>query len=177
MRRRFRFRLARVRRVRELEERVARATWGAAQSAASAAARAREGASAELLAARKHHVDRLAAGASSPASLLVEHRILDSQVHGLSAVSEVAKTRAAQAAALADAWRTREVARRALQELEKRARERHLIDLRAHEGAEMDEIAGMRDAGDRRREGRERRETDSSSTAALADQRHRSHLR
>jgi flagellar export protein FliJ len=172
--RRFHFRLSRVRRVRELEERQARAAWGAAQSAAAEAAEARETLSARLRAARRDHVEGLASGGSRPGTLLVEQRTLDRQVLELGAASELARTRADQAAALAEAWRERERARRALEELERRARDRFRTELRARETAEMDEIAGMRDAQARRQAARERRETDSSSTAGRADQKDRS---
>jgi len=168
MKRRFDFRLARVLRVRELAERAARAEWGRAQSEVRAAADRRDAARAGLAAARSDVARGLASGPLAPERALVDQRALDAQLTALQLAGETLLTRQAQAQAQQAVWAEREQERRALDELQVRARKRHHADLRAAENAEMDEIAGLRDT--RRRQLEARRETDSSRGAPTTDE-------
>lgn len=149
MRRRFAFALARLARVRELEEREARGRWAAAEREAA-------GAEAEL-GRRREALDRArgelgalrGAGRLEPARVLACERVLADHEARVRAALERARTLRLQADELRGAWRERERDRRALEELEARGRERHRVALRAAEAAELDEVAARRS---RRRE-------------------------
>ncbi len=140
MNRRFRFRLERLRRVRAIEERVARASWSAAEREAAEAERALAEHRAAIEAART--ADRREA--LDPRRVLVEQEVADGLVRGLLPRKETALTLRGQAARLAAAWRERESDRRALEELETRARSRHRSELERRENREMDETALLR---------------------------------
>ena len=133
----FRFRLARLKRVRAIEERVARASWSAAEHDAAGAEAALERHRAAIEGART-----VGGGtALDPRRALVDQQIVDGLVRGLLPRKEEALTLRGQARRLAAAWRERESDRRALEELETRARERHRAELQRLENREMDETA------------------------------------
>jgi len=141
MQRRFNFRLERVLRVRNIEERVARADWGAAQSELREAQEDRDARSNGVADSRRSlGVGRLS-GQVNPARNLLAERTLDAEVFGLQGATERVFTKLAHAERLAAVWRGREQDRRALTELEERARDGHRKELEASENAEMDEVA------------------------------------
>ncbi len=155
----FRFRLERVKRVRTLEESVARAAWAQAERAAQRAElevghyrQAVEEARAQV-AART--------GALSPRDAEVERRAIDRLLAGLRARKERALTARGQASVLGNAWRVRERDRRALEELEQRARARALLEGERRAALAMDEIAMER---------RRRLEADSSRGRQASDE-------
>ena len=133
-----------MRRIRTIEERLARGEWGAAESAATEAEREREHQTDALAASRRALVVAMEAGTIDPKRALLEQRALDSQLLALTVADQNWLTRRAQAQALGEAWREREAKRRALDELAKRARARHSRDVQAADNAEMDEVAGQR---------------------------------
>ncbi len=146
MRRTFPDRLARVRRVREIEERIARAAWGEAEARATEAEATRKRMRDELDHSRAALSRAMAGGSIDPTVALLEREALDTQLYALSVADASWMTHVAQAQSLAEAWKKREADRRALEELTKRALDRHRTELRKEENAEMDEIAAQRDA-------------------------------
>ena len=191
MPRAFRFRLARVQRVRDLEERVARAAWGEAQAEALQAERSRDRASTHLEETRRE-LTRRPAERLDPGQALLGERLLDAGLEALHRTHETVETTRTQAETARSAWAERERDRRALDKLEERHRSAHLEEVRKAENAQMDEVAGQRhgrggpgSAPSSAQRGQERRggpldpgagpefarslETDSSGTARLAD--------
>jgi len=83
---------------------------------------------------------------------------------GVRQCRESALTLRSPADQLAETWQECEVERRALAELEDRARARHRIELERHENAEIDEQNLMRETRKRRRS-----ESNSSTGATDAD--------
>jgi len=140
MKRRFDFRLARVLRVRELEEREARLVWGRAEQEARQAEGVVRTARAGLTELRA------ALTAARTSSELSRLPWLESQVDGraeaLAACLEEARTLRQRAERLAAGWREAEGRRRALVELEARGRSAHRMALAAADQRELDERAG-----------------------------------
>jgi flagellar export protein FliJ len=168
MNRRFEFRLSRLRRVREIDEQVARAVWTAAEAESHEASVLLEEARTAIAEAREDlstSLDPASGTTVDPRSVLVALESIQGMLDDVHRRREDALTLRAQADRLAEAWREREVERKALVELENRARERHRAELEREENAEMDEQNLMRDARRRRRE----RESDSSAAETLAD--------
>ncbi len=141
MRRAFQFRLARVRRVREAEERTARAAWKEAESAARVADGERERRSKSLAASRSELVEILRAGAVDPNWFRHAQDALDRAALALRSAHERALTLRQQAERLATAWRERERDRRALLKLEERLRARHALERTHQDALEADERA------------------------------------
>jgi len=170
VKRRFDFRLARLLRVRAIEERVARAEWSEYETAAQAHERRRAERADQLERSRAELAQRIAPGSTvRPEWMLVAESALDGQVRDLLHAHEDTLTRRAQADAMGTVWRERERDRRVLAELEGRSRHRHREELERWENQQLDEQALLRRsaalAANRRRP-----EEDSSSTAAPADQ-------
>jgi flagellar biosynthesis chaperone FliJ len=141
VRRAFSFRLARVQRVREAEERLARAAWGEAQAAASAAAERRALAARSLDTARAELVRIVEAGKLDPGLLGAAHAALASGVELLRRAHEEALTLTERAERFADVWRERERERRSLVRLDERSRARHRAELERADALEQDERA------------------------------------
>jgi flagellar export protein FliJ len=140
---RFRFRLARVQHVRELEERVARAALSEGERAARAAE--------EALAVQRNVVEEARATVSGatagpvlPRSAEVERRAVDGLLRGLTRHKERVLTARGQASRLAEAWRSREQDRRGLEKLEQRHRERQRAEETRRDAQGMDEVARER---------------------------------
>jgi len=167
MKRRFEFRLARLRRVREIDEQVARAVWTAAEAESREATALLEEAREAVHQAHEDLSGALDPGADprlDPRNVLTSLTTIEGMLEGVRRRRESALTLRHQADQLAETWREREVDRRALVELETRARERHRQELGRHEIAETDEQNLMRDA---RKRGR--RESCSSPGGWMAD--------
>jgi len=137
---RFRFRLERVKRVRAIEERVARAAWSEAERAARAAEQALAESRAAVEEARAG-VAGSGAGPLAPRSAETERRAVDALLRALARRKERALTARGQASRLADAWRARERDRRSLAELEERQRADQRIDDERRAARTMDEVA------------------------------------
>ena len=166
MSRRFRFRLARLERVRAIEERVARATWSRAEQEAAEAeteyATRRDAiaeARAQLTEARSE------TGPLDLDELLLAERAIDGMVSQLRNVREAALTRRGQAESLLRDWRERKTGKRALEQLRSKAKARHAATELEDENREQDELALMRAS----RPGRKAAETDSRNRGPLAD--------
>jgi hypothetical protein len=140
MKRRFEFRLSRVRAVRELEERVARSERAHAENLARAAEASRDQARVVLEHSREH-LRSLLAGAFDPRKLVTAQRALDGELADLRRKLETARTQRLQAERLASAHRERLSAARALEELEHKARAAHQAELDRHDNQVLDEVA------------------------------------
>ena len=167
MNRRFEFRLARLRRVREIDEQVARAVWTAAEAESHEATMLLEEAREAVHEAEQslsHTLTPAAGGRLDPQHILHSLESIRSMLDGVRKRRESALTLRSQADQLAEAWQEREVERRALSELEDRARARHRTELEHLENAATDEGNLMREARRRRRS-----ESDSSDEGRNAD--------
>lgn len=140
MKRRFEFRLARVQRVRELEERVARSERVQAEGLARAA-EARRDEARSVLAQSRAHLHAILSGNFDPRAVLSYQRMLDGELTSLRRRVESARTQRTQAERMAALHRERKSAARALEELRERARLRHGAELEKHENAVLDEVA------------------------------------
>jgi flagellar biosynthesis chaperone FliJ len=144
VKRRFEFRLARLLRVRAIEEELARAALARAEAEARSAAAVRERAAHELARGRSELVADLATGTIRPARVLLAQRALGNLAVALRARLERERTLVGQASVLRAAWRARETDRRALVELESRAHRSHRAELERRENAALDEVAQRR---------------------------------
>ena len=147
MKRRFEFRLERVRRVRDIEERVARAERARTESQARQAEDRRDEARALLVRSRSELGTRLARAVEVRA-VLASQRALDGLLVGLRRRAETARTARLQAERSAALHGERKSAARALEELRERARRRHLAEVEKADNATLDEVA-QRVAGGR----------------------------
>ena len=137
----FRFRLARVLRVRRLEEQMARAHFVERQAearraeevAASSAATARE--------MRTELAERLAPGAIDPRSVLHAHDSLDGMGHVCRRHTERARTADLQAEEARAPWMDVRTGVRALETLEERKKERFRAEAEKRANQELDETA------------------------------------
>lgn len=140
MKRRFDFRLERVRRVRDLEERVVRAERAQAESLARAAEASRDEARSVLEESRAW-LRSILTGALEPARVLSSQRALDDGLAALRRRVETARTLRTQAERMASLQRERKSVVRALDELRERARRRHAAALEQGDNATLDEVA------------------------------------
>jgi len=147
MKRRFEFRLERLRRVRALEEHVARAERARTEAEAHGAEARAEAVRTHLASDRAWVRTRLEESALAPLS--AARRTLDTTAQLLSRRIAAAQAARQVAARAAEEHRTRKIAARALDELRQRARLQHLAGLAQDEQAQMDEIA-LRRASARR---------------------------
>jgi flagellar export protein FliJ len=142
---RLRWSLERVRRVRELQEEVARAAWAEAQRSARAAEERADA----LRAARDAARDELgcAPGRRIDAARAVQARdAVDRASRAVRSARERARTLAFQAARLRTPWEERRRDVRGLDELRARATETHRREARRAESAQLDEFAQHRAA-------------------------------
>lgn len=140
MKRRFEFRLERLRRVRVLEEGVARAERARAEGEARNA-EARADALRARLAQDRAWISAAQEGSTAAARLLPAFRALDTTAAGLRARAESARALRLAAERAAEEHRARKTAARALEELRGRARTLHAAELAREEQAVLDEAA------------------------------------
>jgi flagellar export protein FliJ len=147
---RFRFALERLKRVRAVEERIARAALANAERAARAAE--------DAVVDHRRIVDagRAAAAGAADGPLLarsaeLDRRALDHLLRVLVARREAWLSTRGQADRLGDAWRARERDRRALEELEGRLKTRFRREAERAEAAALDEVALARSSARGRR--------------------------
>jgi len=155
--RRFAFRLARVRRIRELEERLARSEWGEAQAEANQAASQRDQMRADLNAAREELRSLLGPVSDGetpkppldPQAVALSHELLDQQASHVRRADERTLTLQGQADRLAAAWKKRDTRRQALERLEERDQKTHFRELEREDAKEQDERASHQSDEDR----------------------------
>ncbi len=140
----FQFRLARVLRVRQIEEDVAKAAWSSALQAATEADRAVE----NTRVVRKRSQNELAASLASsqltPAEVLTRHKTLDALSADLERRLQQAKTLHFQADQMRVPWEAKRNEVRGLERLRDKHKEEFHHEERLTESALMDEIASMR---------------------------------
>ncbi len=140
MKRRFEFKLARLMRVRTIQEEVARGEWSMAEAVALQSEAAELALREELQASRHALGVQVLEGESlSTAAVLASHCALDTQLSGIDAAAATALTRRQQADELAEIWRRTEQDRRGLEELSGRESVRHRQGIEREEEAARDE--------------------------------------
>jgi hypothetical protein len=140
VRRSFQYRLERVRRVRGLEERVARSERVRAQELARAAEASRDQAR-EVLTRSRAWLCALLERGEDPRQTLPSERALAAELGDLRRKLEAARTLRIQAERMAALHQARRSAARALEELRERARRQHAALLERHDNALLDEVA------------------------------------
>lgn len=143
---RFQFRLARLARVRALQEEQARAEWQAAEQEARAAEARTARATADRDTARGLLADDLSAGALGPGEVMLAHGQLDRMDREIRQRREVQVTARFQADQARAPWEERRRDVRALERLEERARDDHHREAEAAEAQTLDEVASTRAA-------------------------------
>ena len=157
---RFRFKLERLKRVRAIEERAARAAWAEGERAAARAEEALEALRTEVRQARTA-LEQGRGRALDPSRAELGRGAVDGMLRALVGRREAALSTRGQASRLGEAWRARKADHRALEELETRHRERFRRDRERAETQAMDEVALTRQG---------RRESDSSLEPDRADE-------
>ena len=149
MKRRFDFKLARLLRVRTIQEEVARGEWSMAEAEALQAEAAELALREELQSSRHTLGTQVLEGESlSTAAVLASHRALDAQIAGIAVAAAAAQTSRQGADELAQVWRKTEQDRRGLEELSDREKVRHRLGVEREEEAVRDESSQSRFAMD-----------------------------
>jgi flagellar export protein FliJ len=136
-----RFGLARVLRVRVIEEELARGTWQQAERAAQEAEAAADATLGEVARSEERLAKAQGGARISPAEVVLCAGALDTLGRVLAHQRRSAKTRRAEAARLRQAWEAARARMRGLERLELRERAQHRADLEAGELREIDEQA------------------------------------
>jgi len=143
---RFAFRLARLTRVRAIEEQIARESWALAERSARNAEELAERTLADVHAARTTLREQLSSGHVVPAEMLQRQSLCDA----LAARRTLALQRARMARNAAEAERALWIAGKrkleGLERLETRDLEAWRLAENAHDAAELDEVAAVRAA-------------------------------
>jgi flagellar export protein FliJ len=160
----FRFRLERLKRVRGIEERIARAALSSAERRARDAEEAVE-AQRAIVDLGRADAAGAADGPLSTRSAELDRRAIDHLLRVLTARRESSLTARGQADRQGQAWRAKERERRGLEELESRLKARFRREAERAEAAALDEIALNRTGAAARR-----REFDSSRPPGPADE-------
>jgi flagellar export protein FliJ len=142
----FRFRLAKLRRVRALQEDAARVAWAEAVALARVAEQAAAQRAEELESARRFLARERASRTTRPALLLAYEQALWSNEAAARRARERAVTLSGQADRLRTPYEQRRSDRKALDNLHDREREEHEGELRRREQLALDEIVSARDA-------------------------------
>jgi flagellar export protein FliJ len=143
---RFEFRLARLARVRALQEEQARAEWRAAEQEAAAAHMYRDQADADRVTARGLLAGDLRTSSITPGEVVLAHQQLDRMDHEFTRRRELAVTAQFQADRARAPWEECRRDVRALDCLEDKARTEHKYEVEAAEAQQLDEAALMRAA-------------------------------
>lgn len=141
---RYSFRLARVLRVRRLQEDLLRAAWLEARARADAA-RAAEAAQARELELARAELARLqGTGALVPIAVVTHQGLCERSERELARLGVRTRTLEAEAARRADALREAHAAVRGLERLDERRRAAHRVEYDRREQALTDEVAARR---------------------------------
>jgi len=143
---RFEFRLARLARVRVLQEEQARAEWQAAEQEAEAARTHRDQAHADRVQAREVLANDLRTSSIAPGEVVLAHQQLDRMDREFTRRRELAATAQFHADRARTPWEERRRDVRALERLEDKARTEHQYEVEAAEAQQLDETALMRAA-------------------------------
>ncbi len=137
----FRFRLARVLRLRELLKDQARAQYGAAELAAQGGEAARDAALQEALAGLDALRARRSAGALDPQAVLVAEAAVDELRQRLAANRKRAVRLRAGAETACEVWNAARAGIQGLERLAERDRDRHRAEVEREQNRESDERA------------------------------------
>jgi flagellar export protein FliJ len=140
----FRFRLARVQRVRELYEESARAEFGIALGEANSAGAYVEYLRAQVTAARASLAQLQERPLLDPASLLAQDKCITSILALVMPAKKRHREMMVAAERARNLWIEKKADAQALEKLEKRAKDRHREELHSKENAEQDEVAVQR---------------------------------
>jgi hypothetical protein len=172
VKRRFEFRLERLRRVRDIEERLARGERAGSEGLARNAEDLRDRARSALDNSRDE-LQRMLEGPIDPGQVVLMNNLLDAELVIQRRLIESARTLRTQAERMAEAHRERRGAALALDELRDRARTRHLAELTKDDNATQDEVAQRMNQLRRRADGEaasDKPESDSRTDTGPADQ-------
>lgn len=143
---RFQFRLARVLRVRRIEEQAARATFLEQQVLAREAQESAEQALGQRQLMESQLTDQLQSGPIDPRSAIRGQNSIEGMGHVCRRRRDQATTLSLQAEQAREPWVETRVDVRALERLEDRMRERHLSAVEKKANQELDETAARRAA-------------------------------
>ena len=141
---RYAFRLARVLRVRRLQEEFLRAAWLEARARADAARAAEAAQARELQLARAELARLQGIGALDPAAVVAHLGLCERSERELARLGVRTRTLEAEAARRADTLREARAAVRGLERLDERRRRAHREDYDRREQAQTDEVAARR---------------------------------
>jgi len=142
----FRFRLARVLRVRQIEEDVAKAAWSSAIATANEADRRVEATRLARQTSQTELSQALAGSKLTPAEVLTRHRTLDALSADLERRLQQARTLHFQAEQMRVPWEAKRNEVRGLERLHDKHKQEFQAGERLTESRLMDEVASMRAA-------------------------------
>lgn len=143
---RFEFRLARLAKVRRIEEERARAAWQSAEAAARAAEQAVLEGEAEVQAAYQHLRTAQASSRLTPLQVISFNDAIAGLLRALDATRAEARRLADEAAAKREPWQAARAELEGLERLEDKARTKHRLERERLENMEMDQLASERTA-------------------------------
>lgn len=149
MKKRFQFTLERLQRVRNAQERMARAEWAAAAAIAGEAHQRLQATRADLTEARAQSLELRSSKNLDPNELMAGEKMINHILLRLRKRREEHILAESHARELQTAWSARNAEHKSLVKLEENARQSHHKELQKVENAELDEISGARWASSR----------------------------
>lgn len=137
----FQFRLARVQRIRELHEELARADFSAALSEANQAGQYVEFLRAEIAAARTNMGQVQSLGILNASTVLAQDKSVEAMLATLGPARQRHQELQRVAEVEREKWMERKADAQALEKLEKRHKDRHVAELAQAENEQQDEVA------------------------------------
>ncbi|MFT5079449.1 MAG: flagellar export protein FliJ [Bacteroidia bacterium] len=137
----FRFRLARVQRVRELHEEMARAAFSTALGAARQAGEYVDFLRGEIAAARTSMAQFQSVGAIDASTLIAKDKSVQSMLAMLGPARQRHEQLQMAAEIEREKWIERKADAQALEKLEKRHKDRHIAEVAQKENEQQDEVA------------------------------------
>ena len=143
---RFQFRLARLAKVRRIEEERARTAWQSAEAAARAAEQAVLDGEGEVRAAYQLLREAQSSSRLTPLQVISFNDAISGLLRALDATRAEARRLAADALAKREPWQAARTELEGLQRLEDKARREHSLERERIENMEMDQLASERTA-------------------------------
>lgn len=144
MKKRFQFSLERLQKVRDAQERMARAEWAAAAAIAGEAHQRLEATRTELAEARNQSLNLRSSKHLDARELMAGEKLIHHILQRLRKRREEHISAESRARELQVAWSVRSGEHKALIKLEENARHSHQKELQKLENEELDEISGVR---------------------------------
>ncbi len=148
----FKFRLGRLSRVRDIQERNARNLWAAAEEVARNHREVVEHFQSEIVRSREELARIQATESIEIGAVLSTQHVIENLEKRRSVAEELARTSRFQADQLQESWQVAKSEARALERLEERQREEYELAERKLESAAMDEVALERTAASARKD-------------------------